>query len=364
MGFLPGLELCRRFYWEAVRPILDRRWPNLPHAAALIGDGSEVLGFDDEMSSDHHWGPRVLLFLKDEDRARLGESIHTAFAEQLPYEFLGYSTNFSQPNPEDNGTQLLTSIDRGPVNHRVVVTTVRGFFKAHLGFDIEEPLTPADWLSFSEQKLLTATAGAVYHDVIGLKAERARFAYYPRDVWLYLLAADWTRIGQEEHLMGRAGVAGDEIGSALICGRLIRTAMHLGFLMERVYAPYSKWYGTAFSQLACADIFVPSMRRALTAETWQAREENLVDIYEALARMHNELGLTEPMPERVTSFFGRPFRVMALHGFADALVAQIRDLDVRRIAARPLIGSIEQFSDCVDLVSDVSWRPRLRDLYR
>ena len=60
---ISGLELSRRFYWEAVRPLLDDYAPGLPHAAALIGPGSEVLGFDDLTSTDHHWGPRVLLFL-------------------------------------------------------------------------------------------------------------------------------------------------------------------------------------------------------------------------------------------------------------------------------------------------------------
>jgi hypothetical protein len=35
-----------------------------PHAAALLDSGSEVLGFDDAMSTDHHWGPRVLLLLE------------------------------------------------------------------------------------------------------------------------------------------------------------------------------------------------------------------------------------------------------------------------------------------------------------
>ena len=65
--FLPGLELNRIFYIEAVKPILDREFPALQYSAALIGGGSEVLGFDTEMSSDHHWGPRVMLFFADED---------------------------------------------------------------------------------------------------------------------------------------------------------------------------------------------------------------------------------------------------------------------------------------------------------
>lgn len=54
--FIPGIELSRRFYAEAVRPILDAHYPGLPHAAAHVG--SDVLGYDTEMSTDHFWGRR------------------------------------------------------------------------------------------------------------------------------------------------------------------------------------------------------------------------------------------------------------------------------------------------------------------
>ena len=59
--FIPGLELSRRFYWEVVRPLLDAEFTGLPHAAALIGSGSEVLGYDDAQSTDHHWRTPVAL---------------------------------------------------------------------------------------------------------------------------------------------------------------------------------------------------------------------------------------------------------------------------------------------------------------
>ncbi len=65
--FIPGLELCEAFYQEAVLPVLSKHFGDLSYAAALIGSGSEVLGFDTEMSSDHHWGPRLMVFLKADD---------------------------------------------------------------------------------------------------------------------------------------------------------------------------------------------------------------------------------------------------------------------------------------------------------
>ena len=44
----------------------------------------------------------------------------------------------------------------------------------------------------------------MFHDGAGeLTRTRARLAWYPRDVWLYLLACQWQRIGQEEAFPGR-----------------------------------------------------------------------------------------------------------------------------------------------------------------
>ena len=360
--FIPGLELNRRFYWEAVRPILDQRFPGLPHAAARIGQGSDILGFDTEMSTDHDWGPSVLLFLRDED-APLAGHIRDLMSESLPHTFHGYSVNF-EGVPGEPGTLIMADRAEGRVNHKVFPVTVRDFFKEHLAYDIDRPLAAPDWLTFPSQVLLSVTAGAVYHDSEGeLTAVRERLAYYPHDVWLYLLASGWQRISQEEHLMPRAGYAGDELGSALMGSRLVRDIMSLCFLMERRYAPYPKWFGSAFRRLACAESLLPVLWRAQRAETWQKREAALCEAYETLARMHNALNLTGKVPESTSAFYGRPFKVISGETFAEALCARITDLEVKRIASRRLIGSIDQFSDSTDLRSYPSWREKLKALY-
>ena len=79
-NFIPGLELCRLFYLEAVKPVLDTFSRSLQYSAALIGSGSEILGFDTEMSADHHWGPRVMLFLKEDDHHLYAEGSPMLFA--------------------------------------------------------------------------------------------------------------------------------------------------------------------------------------------------------------------------------------------------------------------------------------------
>ena len=361
--FIKGLELSRLFFREAVRPVLDAEFPALRYSAGLLGSGSEVLGFDTEMSADHCWGPRVELYLAEDDFAASRDAVDDALRRLLPHRFRGYPTSFTEPDPTDNGTQHLLATDAGPVKHKVEIQTARGFLLNYLDFDIRREIEPADWLTFPEQKLRTLAAGEVFYDGAGLETLRARFSYYPRDVWLYQLASAWARVGQEEHLMGRAGSVGDETGSALIGARLVRDLMRLCFLMERTHAPYPKWFGTAFKRLSCAAELSPSLRAALAASTWQERDRHLADAYRVVAEMHNGLGITAPLPTEPRGFFGRPFRVIALHGFAERVLENIKDERVRRIAARRPIGSIDLFSDSTDLVSHAPWRATLRKLY-
>lgn len=361
-AFIPGIVLGRRFYVEAVRPLLDTHFPGLPHAAAHLGTGSDVLGFDTEMSTDHDWGPSVALFLNAEDAGR-SEKIKETLGRTLPHTFAGYPVGMEE-SPDEPGTLVMGQAETKPIRHRVTVTTVRAFAQKHLAWDGETPLEAADWLTFPSQKLREMTSGAVHHDDMGeLTALREKLTWYPPDVWRYLLAAGWNRIGQEEHLMSRAGYVGDELGSALIGSRLARDLMTLGFLMERQYAPYAKWFGTAFRRLRCAEALTPALWRAQQAATWQEREAALGEAYLLLARQQNALGLAEPVSEELTSFFGRPFQVIYGGRFMDALLAALSDPDVKRIATRQVIGSIDQFSDSTDLRSSPDWRPILRRLY-
>lgn len=356
--FVPGLELGRRFYAEVVRPLLDEAFPGLRHAAAHLGGGSDVLGYDTAMSRDHDWGPAVTLFLPETETAR-APAVQALMAKRLPATFLGYPTRFGE-HPDDPADEVMMP---GADRHRVRTTTVRAFARAQLGWDPAEPLAVADWLSFPSQQLLRVTGGAVHADEVGeLTALRTRLGWYPRDVWRYLLAAGWTRLGQEEHLMGRSGYAGDELGSGLIAGRLARDLMALSFLLERRYAPYPKWFGSAFARLECAPAVTPLLRELVAARTWPERQDAYAAAASVVARRQNEVALADPVDPRPHLFYARPFWVIGGDEVAAALVAAITDPGVRRLTGRRLIGGVDQWSDSTDL-RQPEWRPQVRRFY-
>ena len=163
--------------------------------------------------------------------------------------------------------------------------------------------------------------------------------------------------------MPRAGYIGDELGSAIIGSRLVRDVMSLCFLYERQYAPYPKWFGSAFQQLSSKQL-TSILQQAQYAPTWQEREGALTAAYAYLAHVHNTSGITDPLPDTVSLFFSRPFQVIHGDAFADAIRARITDPEVRHIAARPLIGNIDQISDNTDIHGIGNWRPLLRALYQ
>ena len=104
---------------------------------------------------------------------------------------------------------------------------------------------------------------------------REALAWYPDDVWLWLLACQWRRIDQEEPFVGRTAEVGDELGSRVLAARLVRDAMRLCFLLERRYAPYAKWLGSGFRRLHAYEELGPMLEAALVATDYLARERTL-----------------------------------------------------------------------------------------
>ena len=343
--FIKGLDLSEIFYNEAVKPILDRNFPDLVYSAALLGDGSEVLGFDTAQSTDHDWGPRLQLFLGESDLIVYRERIDQVLRQELPADVHGYVTNFAIYDEDD--TTFMCQDEGVQINHRVNIFSILVFFNDILNFDPTGDIRPVDWVSVPEHNYRKLTAGRIFQDGLDqLESIRAKLRYYPHDVWLYLLASQWQRVSQEEHFMGRCGQVEDELGSRLIAARLVRDLMRLCFLIERQYAPYIKWFGTAFSQLDCAAELVPVFQAVLQAASWEQRQQHLSTAYETIAAMHNKLNITPPLSAKVSSFFDRPFLVINAGRFVDAIRRQIKDPDV--LALPKNLGGFDQFVDSTD----------------
>jgi hypothetical protein len=337
--FIPGRELSRALYEEVVRELVG----DVEHSAALLGWGSDVLGFDTPRSTDHGWGPRMRVFVDPPEV--LG--VRAAIDAGLPETFRGWPVRYGW--------------DDVPVSSHVNVGPLGEWLERQLGYDARAGLTTLRWLTTPQQLLSEITAGEVFWDGTGeLEPLREALQWYPDDVWRWLVGCQWWRIDQEEPFVGRTAEVGDELGSRIVAARLARDVMRLGFLLERRYAPYTKWLGSAFAQLECAEELRPPLERMLAADTFAARESAWIEAIEALARRHNALSLTAHLEPTVRTFHSRPFRVIDAGRFATACIESVSNSWLRDL---PRVGSIDQLLDSTDVLSVGTLARRLGDFY-
>lgn len=225
---MKGLELAERYWLEVGAPAMERACPALWDrlAAGLAGEGSECLGFDDDFSRDHDWGPGFCLWLSGQDFAVCGEALRAVYAA-LPREFLGFRRLRESEHSQG----------------RVGVFSIREFYARFLG-PSGPPETLAQWLTVSDQALSVCTSGRVFQDGLGefTCIREKLLAYYPEDVRRKRLAAQCAgaaQAGQYNH--PRCLSRGEKVAALRALGEFVDHAQAAVFLLNRRYRPYYKW---------------------------------------------------------------------------------------------------------------------------
>jgi hypothetical protein len=354
---ITGLDLSEKYFFEDVKPILGKFFPHLKYSGGLIGSGSEVLGYDDEMSRDHHWGPRLILFLTDADYTNLSSSIDKSLRQNLPATCHGFPTNFSKP--DKNGVRLMETASAIEISHFIDIITIKEYFNNLLGIDIYNKPSVIDWLSFPQQVLLSIQSGRIFHDQLGLNDIRNKLNYYPHDIWFYLMASSWQRIGQEEHLAARARLTGQDIGFSIIASRLVRDIIQLGFLLERKYAPFGKWLEKSFVKLNCGKVLMPYLSNILNSPDPKSSQQSLCMAFETLVSIHNNLSITKPINSECREWHKRPFKAIYGGQVAAIIADSIDNIEMRTILKKGLIGNIDQISDNTDILENKLLRREL-----
>ena len=238
---MKGLELSKQYYEAYGRQMLSR-FPELEkeYAVGLVGRGSECFGFDDEISKDHDYGPSFCIWLKKEIYERYGNRLQAAY-DEMPREFMGFPARIM----EETG------------HGRVGVLCIEDFYFGLLGID-DVPQTNSEWLRLEDENLATATNGEVFEDRLGLfsRIREGLLSYYPEDVRLKKIAARMAkaaRAGQYNYV--RAMRRGERVAAELFLHEFIKEIMELVYLLNRRYAPFTKWMHKGMEDLpTCSEI--------------------------------------------------------------------------------------------------------------
>lgn len=237
-----GLELTERYFTVCGLPLLDDAFSGIRErtAAGLIGLGSECLGFDDEFSRDHDWGPGFCLWLTAADYGQFGQALTAAY-QNLPKVFEGFERQTSEWG-----------------EGRVGVFETGAFFRGLIG-RTDAPQTLHDWLRLQETNLSVATAGKVFFDPLaefsGIRQKL--LAFYPDDVRRLKIAARCMVAGQSgQYNFLRSLWRNDYFAAQYAETKFCADVMSLVYLLNRRYAPYYKWLMRGVRELPLMGGFV------------------------------------------------------------------------------------------------------------
>ena len=222
-----GLALSRG-YFSASLPQLETAIPGLMQqaAAGLVGDGSECLGVDDDISRDHDWGPGFCLWLPDDILPGLLPQLEAALTT-LTDSYEGYPTRMRR---EKRAGRV------GPMG-------IGTFYARYTGFS-QPPETWQQWRSIPETALAACTNGEIFSDVPGqFSAFRKRLlGFYPDDVLRKKLAARCMSMAQAGQYNLPRSLQRGELGAAMLAAsHFAEAALSMAFLLNRRYMPFYKW---------------------------------------------------------------------------------------------------------------------------
>ena len=243
-----GMQLAKEYWQTYGKQLLElpkfRDYKNRI-AAGLVGHGSECYGFDDEISRDHDFGPGFCIWLTDEDYAKIGEDLQSAYND-LPQEYAGFGSREETPRAKScEGSK------------RVGVFGISEFFENITGFATAPSKNePHLWISLSEPTLAAATNGQIFADPLGeFSKTRQSFKLMPDDVRISLISRRLGMMAQAgQYNVPRMLARKDGAAAWLSINEFVLATASIVFLLNNPisagYLPYYKWQFAALRKLS------------------------------------------------------------------------------------------------------------------
>jgi len=309
LNMLTGLAISQEFIRSILLPLLQAELQEDYDriAVAVVGTGSDVLGLDDEISRDHHWGPRANVMYLRADASRLESRVNNA-SGKVP-------TKFGQFDVQVNINNMTG----------VCGCEIESFFGRFLGTD-RLPSREVDWLELCEVDLFHVTAGTIVYDGLGQLTHLCNaFSQYPENVWKKRLA-DWCMYvtGRDApYNLHRVSKRQDDLTCTIYFGLCVKRLMELCFTLNRQYAPYTKWQNRMFRELPkYADQLAPLIDNAVAEPAWEKKVRILIDANYVIADALADLNLCTKVKRRA---FDEGLTDLTLYDSAAQIYAQLPD---------------------------------------
>ena len=231
-----GMRLCRDYFDKLCFPALNKVFPEQVNrmAIGLVGEGSECYGFDDQISQDHDFGPRVMVWLTREDYATFGQQLQQVLDNVL--KDLGQTGSVQASSWSHVGKSVFV---------------IEDFYAKFTGLS-HLPETLEQWRVIPEHHLSVATNGQVFFDPRGqfTAYRNALLNDYPEDVRLKKIAARCMTIAQAgQYNFARCVKRGEYVAANLAGAEFMDAGISMIFLLNRQYKPFYKWMHRALKDL-------------------------------------------------------------------------------------------------------------------
>ncbi|MCM1179101.1 MAG: DUF4037 domain-containing protein [Clostridium sp.] len=237
---ISGARLCREYYEQyGIRMITDQfKDYESKIAVGHVGEGSDCFGFDDDISTDHDFGPGFSMWVSKDTYDKIGKDLQQAYMA-LPDEFMGYKRVHSRHGGERFGVCIIEDFYE------------RVLSGGHL------PQKDTDYLNLEDCYLAASINGEVYRDDEGVFTDirNQLKAGYPEGVKLLKLAQKAALYGQNgQYNYVRCAKRREWAAAFLAKADAMRFAMQTVFLIAGVYAPHDKWMHHAMKNI-CPDLY-------------------------------------------------------------------------------------------------------------
>ncbi len=225
---MKGIDICEKFYLEHGKSMLEKEFPEFVSriSVGVCGEGSDCMGFDDEISRDHDFDAGFCLFITKEDEEKIGFKLERAYSK-LPKEFLGLKRQILSPTG----------------GNRRGVIVIEDFYSKFLGSPIP-PKSCEDWLLLPSYSLLCASNGRIFKDELGVFSSiRNQIKKgYPLDVKKKKIAAHIINMAQSGQYNYSRCIERGETGAAqLAIFEFVKHAISTIYLLNDKFEPYYKW---------------------------------------------------------------------------------------------------------------------------
>lgn len=294
------LELSKKYFLE-YRNEFDTK----DLAFGLVGEGSDCLGYDDDISKDHDLNFGFCIFVPDTYNYDAIFKLERTYAK-LPKKFMGYKKPLIGPA----GT------------NRRGVFKIGDFYRKHIGKFYDNLDNIEYYLHIAPFYLLNACNGEVFEDNFGefTKIRNILRKGYPEDIRLKKLSIASIGAHQEGAYNYDRMINRNDIGAANLClYAFIKDVISIIYLMNNAYEPYYKWAFRGIDDLRELKNLKSDLITLIDNGRYEDKHELIHKIIYNIEEEFNKKGISD---------VGH----IGLDHHAVSLVNHIKDLNIRNLA--------------------------------